>query len=137
MAGYLEGEGSFLAVKRHGRLVYPRITATSTDGDVLPRVEALTGVGHVTGPLVPGNYGGLTHNHKPRWAWQVTQAEDAAWLMGVLLPLMCTRRAEAIRTALAAATPRERKRYATCRRCNSAKQHADRRRGAPSRRICG
>lgn len=81
VAGFLEGEGSFLLLDGRG----PRVSAQSTDLDVLERVKETTGLGRVYV---------VTHRagRKPCWQWMVCRRNDATRLMEELRPLMGERR---------------------------------------------
>lgn len=101
LAGYLEGEGSFIysvfdapvdGRRRTGRFTM-YVAATSTDLDVLERVRALAG-GRIGGPYDKGG------PRKPSWQWRLTRQREARALMIAAQPLMCERRAGQIQACL-------------------------------------
>ncbi len=88
LAGFLEGEGSFLSISnlsRNGkkRYWYPRISAASTDEDVIKRAGAIMNA-TVHGPYIRGT-------HKPCWHLQTVCSNAIGWMM-TLYPLMGVRR---------------------------------------------
>jgi hypothetical protein len=95
VAGLLEGEGSFMVVTTHGQS-RPRVSMQSTDLDVLERLEAVTGVGHICDV-------GVRNGRKFCWQWAAGAIEDAFWLMDCVYPLMGARRQGQIDTARAKA----------------------------------
>lgn len=90
VAGWLEGEGTFLLVR--GR--YPRVVGGSTDLDTLENLQRITGVGSIyEQPRHPDR-------RKTIWYWHVVPFNDAATLMRLLEPHMMSRRAAKIRKIL-------------------------------------
>ena len=89
LAGLLEGEGSFLALRRKGKPGRtPRISMGSTDLDVLEGVQAITGVGAIT----PVSAASARLGTKPMWQWRLTRAADCKALAERLKPWMGSRR---------------------------------------------
>lgn len=90
VAGYLEGEGWFHLVKRNhprfGLYQYPRAACASTDLDVLQRLQRLSGVGRIVGPIV------RNPNHSPVWQWTVSKSREAVELMEQVYPHLGERR---------------------------------------------
>lgn len=85
LAGWLEGEGSFILQHNHG-MRYPRVSASSTDRDVLEYILAITGVGTLYDR--PKRF----EHYKDQWAWMVYRKNDAVDLMTRLAPYMFGRR---------------------------------------------
>lgn len=94
VAGFLEGEGSFIATHAGGARVI-RITASSIDRDVLERLQAITGVGNIN-----LNYP-AKGNHHACWIWQVARRADVCAMMRDIYPLMGVRRQHRILRCLA------------------------------------
>lgn len=90
VAGYLEAEGcsySTMSSKLgYGPYHFPRITANSTDHDVLELLRKYAGVGQIVGPRL------RTVGHKPIWTWMVSTKSHAVGLMEALHPYMGQRR---------------------------------------------
>jgi hypothetical protein len=90
VAGYLEGEGWFSLFNcnnpRFGLYQYPRVACTSTDLDVLQRLQRLSGVGRIVGrkPREP--------HHAPPWQWTVSKSREAVELMEAIYPHLGQRR---------------------------------------------
>lgn len=130
LAGWLEGEGTFLArAPRPPR--YPGwrvvIQAASTDIDVVRRAHSLTGCGTVR--LATRQ----EPHHKDLWLWSVNRRADVLELASTLLPHMGSRRRASIEAILATpepAPPRHRRapcgtaakyeRGCRCERCRAA-----------------
>ena len=91
VAGYLEGEGSFFAILTRAR-PKARVSAVSTDHDVLVRLAAFVGTGSVLTVTrrreIPGR--------KPSWYWSINTRADVVALTDRLYPLMGARRREQI-----------------------------------------
>lgn len=91
LAGWLEGEGSFVVTSgvspRNGKR-YPRIriNGVSTDHDVLRHVQRLAG-GTVNGPYTRTAGGG-----KQYWTWTLSTHKTALPLLVKLKPLMVAER---------------------------------------------
>jgi len=85
VAGFLEGEGSFVPVQMGNQRVV-RITASSIDHDVLLRLQAVTGVGNIN-----LNYP-AKGAWKACWIWQVACKADVCAMMRDIFPLMGARR---------------------------------------------
>lgn len=90
VAGYLEGEGSFLASPQGGRY-YLRIQAHSTDLDTL---ELLLGA---AGGLISGPYN--RPDRKPFWAWNLNGGRCREIFYDIY-PYMSKRRQQQIINAL-------------------------------------
>lgn len=82
VAGYLEGEGSFLLRTGCSR---PVVRVSCTDLDTLERLQ-----GAVGGRIYPVTK--RQPHWKDAWVWQLSGAEEAASLMKVIKPLMGNRR---------------------------------------------
>ena len=92
LAGLLEGEGSFLAVRRkRDGAVLPRISMTTTDRDIIDRVVALMG-GSVSEIRRP--------NKKVAWGWAVGSFAHVEYWMTRLYPHMGARRRQQIDVVL-------------------------------------
>lgn len=89
-----EGEGTIRG-QTSTRLV-PQVSIDSTDYDVLERFHSWARCGVVYGPY--WNKGST----KPYWRWNVGNIADIRQFLERILPLLCGRRAERARTALAA-----------------------------------
>lgn len=98
VAGFLEGEGSFILIKRPGHRSSARVSAQSTDFDVICRVRDLTGLGAVV--KVKDRAG-----RKPCWDRKVCGHDEARKLMAELRPLMGQRRQARIDEIFSASTP--------------------------------
>jgi hypothetical protein len=101
VAGYLEGEGCFQLAKSHERKdgsIYriPIVNVGCTDLDALLKLQAYTGLGVVRGPYTDPKH----PNWKPKYTWRVSRNRDAVYLMELVLPYMCTRRAQQINDVL-------------------------------------
>lgn len=102
LAGWLEGEGSFVVTsglggngKRYPRI---RLNGTSTDRDVLDHVVRIAG-GRINGP-----YDSQHKNGKQYWIWTLSTHATALPLMRKLEPLMVAeRRRLQVRKAIEAA----------------------------------
>lgn len=100
LAGFLEGEGSFMGGRQSGTLasgapktsVRIRVTAPSTDFDVLYRVQSIAG-GEIYGPT-------QREACKPLYQWALVRRARAVELMELLRPHMGARRVEQIDAAL-------------------------------------
>jgi hypothetical protein len=82
VAGLLEGEGSFIVTKQRG---LPRVQMQSTDHDVLLRLQAVLGRGHVTNV-------GIRGNRKRCWGFSLMGLRDVESLLLQIYPLMGERR---------------------------------------------
>ncbi len=94
LAGYLEGEGSFITCSPHGR-TYPLVVCETTDEDVAERIA------HLLGSKVDAK--GVRKDrptHKPVFRVRLAYSK-ARDLMESIYPYMGVRRQEAIRKALA------------------------------------
>jgi hypothetical protein len=91
LAGWLEGEGSFVVTsgksprndKRYPRI---RINATSTDLDVLEHVKTLAG-GRINGPYKSSHAKGRVY-----YVWTLSTHRQCAPLLRALQPLMVASR---------------------------------------------
>ncbi len=94
LAGYLEGEGSFILVQNK----YARITFASTDEDIATRVC----------DIFQSNLQGPTQRmgRKPIWRGQVN-GKKAIVLMLMLKPYLGVRRGKAVDKAVSAYKPRQ------------------------------
>jgi hypothetical protein len=93
LAGWLEGEGSFISTTTRGGSCATRVCATSTDLDVVQRAQRVAG-GTVRGPV-------LREGCKPIYQWNVAARREAVALMLLLRPLMGERRTAQIDAAVA------------------------------------
>lgn len=101
LAGFLEGEGSFLCGRVHGgkkakldkSYLRLSVAAVSVDLEVLERCRALAG-GRITGPYERG--------HQATWNWHLSRMKEAVALMEELRPLMGGRRQAQIDRCLSA-----------------------------------
>lgn len=97
VAGYLEGEGSFITIRspRRPNVVEPRIAFQTTDGDVARRIAATLNRSRPRGPRPPRwGYG------KKPWFQVICRGSQAvAWMM-TIYPLMGERRQARIRAVL-------------------------------------
>jgi hypothetical protein len=85
LAGWLEGEGSFIVRFDHLGRFSMRISGASTDRDTIERVQRLAGgVVHVS-------EGQQTH-WKRQWHWRLQRRAEARGLMCRLWPYMGVRR---------------------------------------------
>jgi hypothetical protein len=87
LAGFLEGEGSFIAATKTNP--HPCIQVMTTDEDVIARASRLFGTKH-SGPHWPSASGPVKPT-KPRWTARLNGA-GAVQLMRRLFPLMGERR---------------------------------------------
>lgn len=82
-AGLFEGEGSFSAYPREGRLGprgYPYAELSSTDEDTLIRFRDAVKLGTVTGPHIRKD----KPNSKPQWRWRLQGLEGTQALISLL-----------------------------------------------------
>lgn len=101
LAGWLEGEGSFLAPPPSDPR-RPRISAQARDGDVVAEVGRLLAIK----PLLDKS----SQQRNPTWSamWRVLlQGGRAISLMQAMEPLMSARRRQQIRAAIGAACKRQ------------------------------
>lgn len=96
LAGYLEGEGSFVY---HKNTQTHRVCVQSTDKDVLERLVGIVGKGKVGGPLTRGPVPNGVKERKPIY-WVQIHGETARALMRELRPHMGRRRGEQIDSSL-------------------------------------
>lgn len=89
VAGIIDGEGWMLAAP------WPTVAVKMTDEDVIRRLQALTGVGNVTGPRIRAG-------RKPIWQWTVSRSRDVAALLMTVYPLLGQRRQAKAREVLEA-----------------------------------
>lgn len=100
LAGWLEGEGSFIATlgpahpKTGTRKLYIAVKGASSDEDVIRRVAEVAGVGSVSGPYQQ------RPEWSPSWRWHVQRRDVAVALMRAVYPYMGVRRQQAIERAL-------------------------------------
>jgi len=94
VAGLIEGEG-YIGPAPDGSHRDPRVSASSTDTDVLERLAELTGVGRI----YPRRQ--RRAHWSPSWEWQVHRKEDFRYVLSRVLPLLGTRRTERALYALA------------------------------------
>ena len=96
LAGLLEGEGSFMRLKRQGgRPDHGRVSVFMTDRDVLERVVAITGCGNVRQVVNRGNLGS-----KPIFCWMTSRLRDVETICLAVRPFMGVRRTAAIDSVL-------------------------------------
>ena len=92
LAGWLEGEGTFVVTSGKGPngKRYPRIrvNASSTDRDVLEHVQRISG-GIINGPYQGS---GRFPNGKPVYIWTLSTHHQCAPLLRALQPLMIAAR---------------------------------------------
>lgn len=81
VAGLFEGEGCIAHNSKTGQW---RLIVSSTDEDVILRLQEWTGLGNVRGPIDRG--------HKPHWTWAVTKRDHVYALLVALDPWLCGRR---------------------------------------------
>lgn len=88
VVGMIEGEGSFYLnnPSKNPSIV---IGITSTDEDVILRLQEYTGIGRVYGP-----YKGKAENHRQTWQWVVAKRADAEALSEAIMPYLGERRKE-------------------------------------------
>lgn len=91
VVGIVEGEGWFGVVD--GR---PKVTVSMTDEDTVRRLEEVTGLGHVRGPVIPTD--GI---RKPYWSWNISARDGAATFLERIHPHMSARRRKRIAAILA------------------------------------
>ncbi len=109
-AGLLEGEGCF-----HSTQNRPRITVNMTDEDVLLRLQAVLGVGRVSGP---GNYG-----FKPVWRFDINKLDHVYAVTAAVYGWLGARRKIQARKLIAlytSKTPRGYKVELRCEECGVA-----------------
>ena len=94
VAGFLEGEGCF-TVNRVKEKIYLRIQVTSVDKDVLERLCACVGSGHVSGP-----HKIRKDTHNATYAWRMNMQREVLVLLRSIYSLMGERRKKQIRVAL-------------------------------------
>lgn len=82
VAGLFEGEGSFVACKSGSAHIYPRATMTQKDRDVLARLQAVTGLGTITGPRPTDQ----------TYYWSIGKRAEIADFAGAIYPLLSERR---------------------------------------------
>lgn len=85
-AGWFEGEGCIELTGKNS----VRLAATSTDLDVLERVQAIAG-----GTIVPmrnAGGGGDGYVRKPKWQWYVAHSESVRPILEHLNPYLLSRR---------------------------------------------
>lgn len=75
--------------------LYPSLTLSMTDRDVVERFWRVVGVGSVWGPITKQG------DRKPQWRWYVRHFEDVQALMERLLPYLHKRRREQYRAVVA------------------------------------
>lgn len=93
LAGFLEGEGSFMSVYKESWGPYLRISFCSTDKDIVLRAcHILRGNFREHTPSYPGA--------KQQYMGTLTRSAEAAGWMQTLLPLMGERRGEKIKSIL-------------------------------------
>jgi hypothetical protein len=61
---------------------------TSTDLDVVQKLQEVTGMGKIYGPTTNPK----KPDHSPTWQWSVYGKDKALVLMEMVYPLMCSRR---------------------------------------------
>jgi len=85
VAGFLEGEGAFKLAKV-GNKTYIRISAASTDEDVIERLDGLTIHGTMHGPYQ------YKSNNLEYWTWEIAKQKHVAALLMTIYPIMSERR---------------------------------------------
>lgn len=89
VAGILEGEGWFGWNNTHRPRRTPIVNVTMTDLDILERLQAVTGVGHICAEK-------LRDRCKQSYRWRVSKSADAWLLMEAVRPWMGARRGSKI-----------------------------------------
>ncbi len=101
-AGIIEGEGCVtrqITTKRSKAYNYWVISVSSTDIDVLERLQGILKVGSI--------YKQKTgEKHKQAWQLRIYRQAEVLQTLYLLLPFMCLRRSARIREALASMTSR-------------------------------
>jgi hypothetical protein len=93
VAGLLDGEGSFIVLRRKTRVSPALVVCCKmTDLDLIERLQEVTGVGTVSGPHKGTN--------KPSWTWACNRVNDGVDLCKAIYPWMGIRRQAAIRKIL-------------------------------------
>lgn len=96
VVGILEGEGHISVIRTRNwygaEYKYLRIGCTSTDRDVLERLQAYTGVGNIRGPRRKKSL-----SHKLCYQWSVGQHDDVWGLLALIEPHLLGRRAKQAR----------------------------------------
>jgi len=65
LAGLVEGEGC-IRLQKSNKSVGASVIVQMTDGDVIERLQSITGLGCVTGPYYKKKNGGSTYKHTNR-----------------------------------------------------------------------
>lgn len=89
IAGFLEGEGYFVTETSARGYIRLRIGATSTDLDVLERLQRLVLNSCIQGPYGPAR---TSYGSKPHWKWVLHARQLVVELAEQLRPLMGERR---------------------------------------------
>ena len=85
VAGVIEGDGC-LTMKN--QRMFPHVSVTMTDEDVIRRLQLWTGLGTVNGPYRPTT----GHNKLPMWIWAVGGGAQAYALLIAIWPWLGSRR---------------------------------------------
>ncbi len=85
LSGIIEGEGSVWFVKRPKKW-YVRLEVSSTDRDVIQRIQDITSAGKVT------SHKRVKRNHKRCYRWNVNKQNEVERILRTILPMMCKRR---------------------------------------------
>jgi hypothetical protein len=96
VAGFFEGEGSFVVGRGGSGRKYLHLRLGSTDKDVLDRLQSLAG-GRVIGPRRK-----QALHHKDFWVWGISSHADAVALSHEILPYLGERRRRQFDKAMAA-----------------------------------
>ena len=97
VAGFFEGEGC-ISLDHQKRGMTRRLSAVSTDLDVLNKLHGILGCGGVY-KRKPGEPG-KTRPRKQQWNWAVGNWADVQRVANWILPHMCSRRASKLRLLL-------------------------------------
>lgn len=89
IAGFLEGEGYFLTETSERGYIRVLIGVTSTDLDVLEKLQHLVPEGSICGPYTPA---ATSFGSKPHWKWRLGARGLVVELSEQLRPLMGERR---------------------------------------------
>lgn len=88
IAGIIEGEGCLrLHQRRTCKTPDGSITVNMTDGDVISKLQRLSGFGIVSGPHKRGR-----DHYKPNWNWTVCKAVEVVALLTEIRPWLGKRR---------------------------------------------
>jgi hypothetical protein len=100
LAGIFEGEGTIVLPPAQRRHV--TMSLNSTDRDVIERLVAVTGVGHIYGPFANDHQTAVmsASGKKPIWRWTVSRRAEVARLLLAMYPLLSDRRQKRVQDAV-------------------------------------